>query len=63
MKDFINSAFSLFGVILITLITGVAAALILEDIVISLSISAAVFILGFIGLVKQSYSNSMQNRS
>lgn len=55
MKNFINSIFSFLGLFLITFITAIAAVFITNDVTLSLGITATIFILGFIGLIKESY--------
>lgn len=55
LKYFFVNTISFIGVVLFTMIIGIKAALLAEGIIISLSITSAVFIFGFIGLVKQSY--------
>jgi len=61
MKHFINTIVSFLGLFFITIITGIIVTLITKDISLSLAIITIIFILGFIGLIKQSYTESLHN--
>lgn len=61
MKHFINTIVSFLGLFFITLVTGIIVTLITKDISLTLAIITIIFILGFIGLIKQSYTESLHN--
>ncbi|PHO10336.1 hypothetical protein CPG37_04620 [Malaciobacter canalis] len=62
MKDLIYSIKAFIGLFLITAIAGVTVAILSENIAYSLYTTATIFILGFVGLVRQSYLHSLQNK-